>query len=246
MQYGLRGPNFAIVSACATASHSIGEAWRLIREDEADIIVAGGSEAAVVGLGLSGFAAMKALSTRNEEPTKASRPFDKNRDGFVLSEGAGVIVMEELEHAKKRGAKIYGEVAGYGATADAHHLTAPPRKAPVPPAPCRSPSSTPSFARPGRLRQRPRHLHPAGRHLRDPGHQVRPRRPRRKRPPSAPPSPHLGHLLGAAGSVEDGHLPQGARDRHASAHHQPRRARPGVRPGLPSPQTPEKKVDVVT
>jgi 3-oxoacyl-[acyl-carrier-protein] synthase II len=125
MQYGLRGPNFAIVSACATASHSIGEGWRLIREDEADIIVAGGSEAAVVGLGLSGFAAMKALSTRNDEPTKASRPFDKNRDGFVLSEGAGVIVLEELEHAKKRGAKIYGEVAGYGATADAHHLTAP-------------------------------------------------------------------------------------------------------------------------
>ena len=125
MQYGLRGPNFAIVSACATASHSIGEAWRLIREDEADIIVAGGSEAAVVGLGLSGFAAMKALSTRNEEPTKASRPFDKNRDGFVLSEGAGIVVLEELEHAKKRGAKIYGEVAGYGATADAHHLTAP-------------------------------------------------------------------------------------------------------------------------
>jgi len=125
MQYGLRGPNFAIVSACATASHSIGEAWRLIREDEADIIVAGGSEAAVVGLGLSGFAAVKALSTRNDEPTRASRPFDKNRDGFVLSEGAGVIVLEELDHAKKRGAKIYGEVAGYGATADAHHLTAP-------------------------------------------------------------------------------------------------------------------------
>jgi 3-oxoacyl-[acyl-carrier-protein] synthase II len=125
MQYGLRGPNFAIVSACATASHSIGEGWRLIREDEADIIVAGGSEAAVVGLGLSGFAAMKALSTRNENPTQASRPFDKNRDGFVLSEGAGIVVLEELEHAKKRGAKIYGEVAGYGATADAHHLTAP-------------------------------------------------------------------------------------------------------------------------
>ncbi len=125
MHYGLRGPNFAIVSACATASHSIGEAWRLIREDEADIILAGGSEAAVVGLGLSGFAAMKALSTRNEEPAKASRPFDKNRDGFVLSEGASIVVLEELGHAKKRGAKIYGEIAGYGATADAHHLTAP-------------------------------------------------------------------------------------------------------------------------
>lgn len=125
MHYGLRGPNFAIVSACATASHSIGESWRLIRENEADLIVAGGSEAAVVPLGLSGFAAMRALSTRNEEPTRASRPFDKGRDGFVLSEGAAIVVMEEYEHAKKRNARIYGELLGYGATADAHHLTAP-------------------------------------------------------------------------------------------------------------------------
>jgi len=125
MLYGLRGPNFAIVSACATASHSIGESWRLIRENEADLIVAGGSEAAVVPLGLSGFAAMRALSTRNEEPTRASRPFDKGRDGFVLSEGAAIVVLEEYEHAKKRNARIYGELLGYGATADAHHLTAP-------------------------------------------------------------------------------------------------------------------------
>jgi 3-oxoacyl-[acyl-carrier-protein] synthase II len=125
MHFGLRGPNFAIVSACATATHSIGEGWRLIRESEADLIIAGGSEAAVVGLGLSGFGAMKALSTRNDEPTRASRPFDKGRDGFVLSEGAGVIVLEEYNHAKKRNARIYGEVLGYGATADAYHLTAP-------------------------------------------------------------------------------------------------------------------------
>jgi 3-oxoacyl-[acyl-carrier-protein] synthase II len=125
MHFGLRGPNFAIVSACATATHSIGEGWRLIRESEADLIIAGGSEAAVVGLGLSGFGAMKALSTRNEEPTRASRPFDKGRDGFVLSEGAGVIILEEYEHAKKRSARIYGEILGYGATADAYHLTAP-------------------------------------------------------------------------------------------------------------------------
>jgi len=125
MLYGLRGPNFAIVSACATATHSIGESWRLIRENEADLIVAGGSEAAVVPLGLSGFAAMRALSTRNEEPTRASRPFDKGRDGFVLSEGAAIVVLEEYEHAKKRNARIYGELLGYGATADAHHLTAP-------------------------------------------------------------------------------------------------------------------------
>jgi 3-oxoacyl-[acyl-carrier-protein] synthase II len=125
MHFGLRGPNFAIVSACATATHSIGEGWRLIRESEADLIIAGGSEAAVVGLGLSGFGAMKALSTRNEEPTRASRPFDKGRDGFVLSEGSGVIILEEYEHAKKRSARIYGEILGYGATADAYHLTAP-------------------------------------------------------------------------------------------------------------------------
>jgi 3-oxoacyl-[acyl-carrier-protein] synthase II len=125
MHFGLRGPNFAIVSACATATHSIGEGWRLIRESEADLIIAGGSEAAVVGLGLSGFGAMKALSTRNDEPTRASRPFDKGRDGFVLSEGAGVIVLEEYNHAKKRSARIYGEILGYGATADAYHLTAP-------------------------------------------------------------------------------------------------------------------------
>ena len=125
MLYGLRGPNFAIVSACATATHSIGESWRLIRENEADLIIAGGSEAAVVPLGLSGFAAMRALSTRNDEPTRASRPFDKGRDGFVLSEGAAIVVLEEYEHAKKRNARIYGELLGYGATADAHHLTAP-------------------------------------------------------------------------------------------------------------------------
>lgn len=125
MHFGLRGPNFAIVSACSTATHSIGEGWRLIRESEADLIIAGGSEAAVVGLGLSGFGAMKALSTRNHEPTRASRPFDRGRDGFVLSEGAGVVILEEYEHAKKRSARIYGEVLGYGATADAYHLTAP-------------------------------------------------------------------------------------------------------------------------
>jgi len=125
MHFGLRGPNFAIVSACATATHSIGEGWRLIRESEADLIVAGGSEAAVVPLGMSGFGAMKALSTRNEEPTRASRPFDRGRDGFVLSEGAGVLILEELEHARRRQARIYGEILGYGATADAYHLTSP-------------------------------------------------------------------------------------------------------------------------
>jgi 3-oxoacyl-[acyl-carrier-protein] synthase II len=125
MEYGLQGPNFAPVSACATSAHAIGEAWRMIRDGDADAFLAGGSEAAVVPLGLGGFGAMKALSTRNNEPERASRPFDKGRDGFVMGEGAGVLVLEELEHAKQRGARIYCELLGYGLTADAYHMTSP-------------------------------------------------------------------------------------------------------------------------
>jgi 3-oxoacyl-[acyl-carrier-protein] synthase II len=125
MELGYRGPNFAIVTACATGSQSIGEAGRLIRDDEADVILAGGSEAAATELGMAGFAAMKALSPRNDAPEKASRPFDVDRDGFVLGEGAGVIVLEEYEHAKKRGATILAELTGYGLTADAYHMSSP-------------------------------------------------------------------------------------------------------------------------
>jgi 3-oxoacyl-[acyl-carrier-protein] synthase II len=125
IHYGFQGPNFAIVTACATANNCIGESFKIIRDGEADIMVAGGSEAAVVPLGLSGFSAMKALSTRNDAPEKASRPFDAGRDGFVLGEGAGVLILEELQHAKKRGAKIFGEITGYGLSADAYHMTAP-------------------------------------------------------------------------------------------------------------------------
>ncbi|MHA3774225.1 beta-ketoacyl-ACP synthase II [Verrucomicrobiota bacterium sgz303538] len=125
MDLGLAGPNFAPVSACATSAHSIGEAWRMIRDDDADAFLAGGSEAAIAPMGLAGFAAMKALSTRNDAPEKASRPFDRDRDGFVMSEGAGVVVMEELEHARRRGAQIYAEIVGYGLTADAYHMSAP-------------------------------------------------------------------------------------------------------------------------
>jgi 3-oxoacyl-[acyl-carrier-protein] synthase II len=125
MEYGLQGPNFAPVSACATSAHAIGEAWRMIRDGDAEAFLAGGSEAAVVPLGLGGFGAMKALSTRNDAPTRASRPFDKGRDGFVMGEGAGVLVLEELEHAKARGARIYCELLGYGLTADAYHMTSP-------------------------------------------------------------------------------------------------------------------------
>jgi len=125
MEYDLEGPNFAIVSACATAAHSIGEAWRMIRTGEAELFLAGGSEAVVCPLGISGFCSMKAMSTRNNEPEKASRPFDRDRDGFVMGEGAGILVLEEYEHARARGAQIYCELAGYGLTADAYHMTAP-------------------------------------------------------------------------------------------------------------------------
>jgi 3-oxoacyl-[acyl-carrier-protein] synthase II len=121
----LRGPNVATCSACATSTHAIGEAWRTIKMGAADVMFAGGAEATIVPLGISGFCAMKAMSTRNDQPEKASRPFDIGRDGFVMGEGAGVLVLEELEHARARGAKIYCELAGYGNTADANHMTAP-------------------------------------------------------------------------------------------------------------------------
>jgi 3-oxoacyl-[acyl-carrier-protein] synthase II len=126
MEFDLHGPNMCIVTACATANNAIGESWRIIKFGDADIFLAGGSEASVVEIGLAGFSAMRALSTRNDEPERASRPFDRDRDGFVVSEGAGIAVVEELEHAKARGAKIYCELTGYGLSADAYHMTAPP------------------------------------------------------------------------------------------------------------------------
>ena len=126
MEYGLQGPNFSIVTACATSNNSIGEAWRIIKFGDADLFLAGGSEAAIVTIGLGAFGSMKALSLRNDDPQRASRPWDRDRDGFVMGEGAGVAMVEELEHAKARGAKIYCELIGYGLTADAYHMTAPP------------------------------------------------------------------------------------------------------------------------
>jgi 3-oxoacyl-[acyl-carrier-protein] synthase II len=125
MEFGLRGPNMCIVTACATANNSLGEAWRIIKFGDADCFLAGGTEATITPLGISGFAAMKALSCRNDEPERACRPFDRDRDGFIMGEGAGILVIEELEHAKKRGAAIYCELSGYGLSADAHHMTAP-------------------------------------------------------------------------------------------------------------------------
>jgi 3-oxoacyl-[acyl-carrier-protein] synthase II len=125
MKYGCKGPNLCVVTACATGAHSIGEAFRIIQYGDADIMIAGGTEANLTPLTIAGFNAMKALSTRNEFPERASRPFDRERDGFVVAEGAGVLILEELGHAKKRGAKIYAEIVGYGYNSDAYHITAP-------------------------------------------------------------------------------------------------------------------------
>lgn len=125
MYYKLRGPNMATCTACATSSHAIGEAWRTIKMGDATVMVAGGAEATITPFGMGGFCAMKALSTRNDDPKRASRPFDRDRDGFVMGEGAGIVILEELQHALARGAKIYAEVSGYGNTGDANHMTAP-------------------------------------------------------------------------------------------------------------------------
>ena len=163
MYFNLRGPNFATCSACATANHAIGEAWRTIKMGDAQVMFAGGAEATIVPVGIGGFCAMRAMSTRNDDPKHASRPFDKERDGFVMGEGAGILVLEELEHAKKRGARIYCEIVGYGNTADAYHLTAP-----SPGGRRRQPLHENGLARrrfePVRyfLYQRPRHFHASG------------------------------------------------------------------------------------
>jgi len=125
MRFGAKGPNSSVVTACATGNHNIGDAWKMIQRGDADAIIAGGVESTITPLAVGGFNAMKALSTRNSEPEKASRPFDKDRDGFVMGEGAGIILLEEMEQALKRGAKIYAEIIGYGLTGDAYHITAP-------------------------------------------------------------------------------------------------------------------------
>src|SRR5262249_56666292 len=125
IRFGARGPNLATCTACTASAHAIGEAFEIIRRGDAEIMIAGGSEAAITPLGVGGFAAMRALSTRNDDPTHASRPFDRDRDGFIIGEGAGVVVLEALDLAIKRGASIYAELVGYGMSTDAYHMTAP-------------------------------------------------------------------------------------------------------------------------
>ena len=125
IRYGAKGPNEATATACTTSAHSIGDAFKIIQRDDADVMIAGGTEAAITPMGVGGFAAMRALSTRNDEPERACRPWDKDRDGFVMGEGAGILVLEELEFAKRRGAPILAEVVGYGMSADAYHITQP-------------------------------------------------------------------------------------------------------------------------
>jgi len=129
IRFGARGPNLATCTACTASAHSIGESFEIIRRGDADIMIAGGSEASITPMGVGGFASMRALSTRNDEPLRASRPFDKDRDGFVVGEGAGILILEELEGAKRRGARIYAEIVGYGLSGDAYHLTAQPEDA---------------------------------------------------------------------------------------------------------------------
>jgi 3-oxoacyl-[acyl-carrier-protein] synthase II len=125
IQFGAKGPNYCTVSACSSGAHAVGDAFRIIQHNEADVMISGGAEAPITPVSFAGFCSMKAMSTRNDEPQRASRPFDAQRDGFVMGEGAGIVVLEELEHAKRRGAKILAEIVGYGATGDAHHMTAP-------------------------------------------------------------------------------------------------------------------------
>ena len=203
IQFGMTGPNFTTVSACATGGHALGEASEIIRRDDADVMIAGGTEAGIYEAIVGGFAAMRALSTRNDDPAGASRPFDTGRDGFVIGEGAGVVVLEALEHAEARGAEILAELVGYGATADASHITLPaPGGIGAVRAARRALEKAGLDARRHRPRQRPCDLDARGRQGRAPGDPDDLRRPRVGRISVTANKSMLGHTLGAAGAIE--------------------------------------------
>ena len=232
IRFGAHGPNSATCTACSASAHAIGDAFEIIRRGAADVMIAGGSEAAITPMGIGGFGALRALSTRNDDPARASRPFDKDRDGFIVGEGAGVLILEEYESARRRGARIYAELVGYGMSADAYHITAPSEDGDgayrVMRAALESAGIGPG---PGRLHQRARHLHAAGRQARDPGHQALFRRAR-------------AEAGGVVDQVDDrplarrGRRPRGRHHRAGrasstgAADHQPRRAGCRVRSGL--------------
>ena len=201
IMFGFQGPNLAIVTACTTGLHSIGMAGRLIEHGDADVMIAGGSEATVSPLGVGGFAAARALSTRNDDPATASRPWDKDRDGFVLGEGAGVLVLEEYEHAKRRGAKIYAELVGFGMGADAFHMTAPNVDGPEALDGRRAALRRPQ-RRPGPVPQRPRHVDAARRRQRDQRDQAARSATHAKKLVVNSTKSMTGHLLGGAGGIE--------------------------------------------
>ena len=230
MEFGLRGPNMCIVTACATSNNAIGEAWRIIKFGDADIFLAGGAEASVIPVGLAGFSAMKALSTRNDDPQRASRPFDRDRDGFVMGEGAGVMVVEELEHAKARGAKIWCELSGYGLSGDAYHMTAPPPDGEGAARAMKMALDHAGLASVRcRLRQRARHFHWAGRHLRNARDQNRLRRACEKRSRNQLNQIDDRPFVRRSGRGRDGGLRHGDSRRQNPAHDQPRESGSGVR-----------------
>ncbi len=250
IHYGYQGPNLALVSACSTANHSLGEAARLIEYGDADVMVAGGAEGTVSPLGVGGFCAARALSTRNDDPATASRPWDIGRDGFVLGEGAGVLVLEEHEHAKARGARIYCELAGYGMSADAYHITAPPEDGH---GAARSMANALKNARMNLDEIDYINAHGTSTPLGDIAECVGLRRcfgAHADKLAVSSTKSMTGHLLGAAGGHRSGVL--GARDPRSggAADGEPRRPRPEVRPRLrpahgPSDEHPRRDVELV-
>ncbi len=233
IKYGLKGPTSAVATACASAANAIGDAFKLIQYGSADVMITGGSEAAITHMGLGGFASMRALSTRNDDPERASRPFDRDRDGFVLAEGAGLLVLEEESVARARGARIYAELLGYGMSADGTHITAPDEEGRGA-ARAMSECLRDAAARPlrDRLRQRPRHQHRAGRRRRDEGDEESSSAPMRGTLKVSSTKSQLGHTLGRLRRVELSPPALAMERGRPAADDQPGEPRSGVRPRL--------------